>query len=109
MTIMVYKVMAGAFLKHVDKTEKGALGWAASDLKVMWGDIDYEITSERMDLPEVTGSVLVDEDTKHVTWLCPYCEEWHFTDLEPDEEAPALWFCESKDNENYLCLVHFKR
>ena len=30
----------------------------------------------------------------HIHWLCPHCGEAHYTDEDPDDCSPFLWFCE---------------
>ncbi len=93
MKITVYKVKAGGSVKYVDKTREGALLWATTSLKEIWGDIPYRILSETLDVPETTGVIWSDKETAHVDWSCPHCGESHFTDLDTDE-SPALWLCE---------------
>ncbi len=105
MKITVYKVKAGGSVKYVDKTREGALLWATTSLKEIWGDIPYRILSETLDVPETTGVIWSDKETAHVDWSCPHCGESHFTDLDTDE-SPALWLCET-GNKDDLCLVYF--
>ena len=107
MKITVYKVKAGGSVKYVDKTREGALLWATTSLKEIWGDIPYRILSETLDVPETTGVIWSDKETAHVDWRCPHCGESHFTDLDTDE-SPALWLCET-GNKDDLCLVHFDK
>jgi hypothetical protein len=108
MEMMVYKVMANGIFAYVCKTEKEALAWIKTGSKALWGDAEYTIISQVMELPETTGKLFVDEDTVHVEWRCPYCGDFHFTDLDTDEESPAFWLCET-GTEECLCLVHFLR
>lgn len=34
----------------------------------------------------------------HVHYICPYCNEEHYTDDDPNDVPPFLWFCERSDN-----------
>src|SRR6266404_6105047 len=30
----------------------------------------------------------------HIHWQCPYCQTEHYTDDDPEDLSPYLWFCE---------------
>ena len=110
MKFTVYQGIVNNARACIGKTEKECLDLVNSYMEYIreedGGKIDYEIKPKVMDLPEVLGTLLPDVECPHVDWLCPYCGESHQTDLEPEEESPALWFCE---NGKGICLIHFKR
>lgn len=43
---------------------------------------------------------------EHVHWICPLCDQQHFTDFDPPADSnPVLWFCEKGRG---ACLVHWQ-
>ena len=52
----------------------------------------------------VTGnySVCHDDDGRsfpHVSWMCPECEDWHDTDIDPNDTSPLDLPCEMREED----------
>jgi hypothetical protein len=59
----------------------------------------WTFESQELEIPLVTGEAH-DWGAEggcggvHIHWLCPHCDAMHYTDEDPHDCSPFLWFCE---------------
>jgi hypothetical protein len=99
--VTVWRALLDGDCKQIHKSEQelreelfARNAWFRDDEKHRWS-----FESEELDVPLADGEAHVwqaegGSGGVHIHWLCPCCGTMHYTDDDPHDSSPFLWFCE---------------
>jgi len=99
--VTVWRALLNGDCKQIHKSEHQL--WEELTLRNFWyqesDKTGWTVETREEEFPVVNGEAHDwgaegGEGGVHIHWDCPYCGETHYTDDDPHDRQPYLWFCE---------------